>query len=161
MDLIRALFNQMSARLIALPDNDEFQQTLKKLGWYEPETRDWAYLRWDPDAERLVPEPDRPRIGYEKLAAVFESLQTLSAEPGAVMRFHPSRELQERMTGRVLMFSLQICIHGDAARQIREHLALLTGQGVTQLVGMSLRPERPTRSNLANAIQKQIQEYYG
>ena len=121
----------------------------------------YVYLRWDPDAERLVPEPDRPRIGYEKLTAVFESLQTLSAEPGAVMRFHPSRELQERMTGRVLMFSLQICIHGDAARQIREHLALLTGQGVTQLVGMSLRPERPTRSNLANAIQKQIQEYYG
>ena len=42
VDLIRALFKELSARLIALPDNDEFQQTLKKLGWYEPDTKDWG-----------------------------------------------------------------------------------------------------------------------
>ena len=159
--LIRALFKELLARLVALPESEEFQKVLQNLGWYEPETRDWVYVKWDPNNERLVPDKDRGHVAFEKLAAIFESLQTLAAIPGAVMRFHPSRDLTEKMTGHVLMFSLQLSIHGDASRQIREHLALLTNLSVTQLVGMSLRPERPVRSNLANTVQKEIQAYYG
>ncbi|CAE7308157.1 unnamed protein product [Symbiodinium microadriaticum] len=161
VSLIRALFKELQARLTALPESEEFQAVLKNLGWYEPETRDWAYVKWDPANERLVPDPERGAVGFERLAATFEAMQTLTAIPGAVMRFHPSRDLTEKMTGHVLMFSLQLCIHGDASQQIRTHLAMLTGLSVTQLVGMSVRPERPVRSNLANTVQKEIQAYYG
>lgn len=77
---------------------------LKNLGWLEPETRDWSCVRWDPGNERLVREQLR-----EKTAVVFESMQTLAAVPGTVVRFHPTRELQEKMTGRVKMTSCSAC----------------------------------------------------
>eukprot|EP00439_Symbiodinium_sp_Y106_P049399 s400_g6.t1 len=161
VELIKALFKELSARLLKLPEQEDQMTLLKNLGWYEPETRDWSYVRWDSENERLASEHGREKVGYDKIAAVFESFQVLAGMPNAIVRFHPGRELVEKMTGRVLMFNLQMCIHGEASAQMRSHLALLTGLSITQLVGMSVRPERPLRSNLANAVQKQIQDYYG
>ena len=83
-------------------------------------------------------------------------MQQLASTAGAITRFHPSREMEERMGGKVLTFSLQISILGEAAKSIREHLDLLSGLAATQMIGANMRRERPGRSALANLIQKQI-----
>ena len=74
------------------------------------------------------------------------------------MRFHPSRPLEKSMGGKNLTFTLQMSLFGDASGSIKEHLELLSGLAATQLIGLYLRRERPGRSNLANLVQKYIQQ---
>ena len=64
--------------------------------------------------------------------------------------------MEEKMGGKILTFSIQIGIHGDAARDIRAHLDCLSQLAATQVIGLSMRRERPGRSALANQIQRQI-----
>ena len=56
------------------------------------------------------------------------------------------------MGGRILTFSLQITIHGQEAAD----MDLLSQLAATQLLGLSMRRERPNRSALPNQIQRQI-----
>ena len=156
--LVQQLFKELATRLTQFHEQAEQVETLRKLGWYDSDNRTWAYVKWDADSERLVPDATKEAIGFQKLSAILLALQQLAAIPGTIMRFHPSRPMEETMGGKNLTFCLQLCVLGDSAKQVREHLAVLTGLSVTQLVGMGLRPERNTRSSLANTIQQQIQE---
>eukprot|EP00439_Symbiodinium_sp_Y106_P002202 s5817_g1.t1 len=158
VSLVQQLFKELGARLATFHEQADFLQTVQKLGWYDHDKRTWAYVKWDADNERLAPDTAKEPLTFERLSAVVASLQQLAEVPHTVMRFHPSRPMEETMGGRNLTFTLQLCILGDSSKQFREHLGLLTGSAVTQLVGMGLRPERASRSALANLIQKQIQE---
>ncbi|CAE6920896.1 unnamed protein product [Symbiodinium sp. CCMP2592] len=161
MSLVVQLFKELGARLANFHEQEELLQTVQNLGWYDHSNRSWFYVKWDADNERLTPDTTKEPIGFEKLSAVFASLQQLAAIPNTVMRFHPSRPMEETMGGKNLTFVLQLCILGESSKQFRDHLShlsLLMGLAVTQLVGMGLRPERANRSTLANMIQSQLQE---
>ena len=155
VDLVRSLFKEFGSRINHLANQDEQMQDLIKMGWLKKDPLRWNYVQWNPDAGRLQPIPDREAVPFEKVAAVVASMQHL-AESGAISRFHPSRDLEEKMGGKILTFSLQIIIHGQAAEDIRGHLDLLSQLAATQLLGLSMRRERPNRSALANQIQRQI-----
>ena len=156
VDLVKALFKEFGSRLSMLPQQEAQMETLIKLGWLSKEPLMWHYACWDADHERLRPDDAKEPVAHEKVAALVGSIQQLAEQPGAVTRFHPSREIVEKMGGKNLTMSLQTSIHGAPASTMREHLAFLSGLSVTQLVGMGVRQERPGRSALANLIQKHI-----
>ena len=145
VDLVKALFKEFGSRLSMLPQQEAQMDTLIKLGWLSREPLKWHYVRWDADHERLRPDDAKEPVAHEKVAAVAGSIQQLAEQPGAVTRFHPSRDIVEKMGGKNLTMSLQTSIHGAPASTMREHLAFLSGLSVTQLVGI-----------LANLIQKHI-----
>ena len=156
VDLVKALFKEFGNRLTLILQSDEQMASLVKLGWMNKEPLSWNYVQWNPDVERLCRIPDKEPIAFERVVAIAGAMQQLACTAGAITRFHPSREMEERMGGKVLTFSLQISILGEAAKSIREHLDLLSGLAATQMIGANMRRERPGRSALANLIQKQI-----
>ena len=156
VDLVKAMFKEFGSRLALLPQNEEQLETLVKMGWLNKEPLTWNYLQWNPEVERLCRIPDAEPVAFERVAAIAGAMQQLADQGGVIKRFHPSREMEEKMGGKVLTFSLQISILGEAANSIREHMDLLSGLAATQLLGLSMRRERPGRSALANVIQKQI-----
>ena len=158
MALVTQLFKELGTRLEKFHEQEELVQTVKNMGWYNLTDRTWYYVKWDADNERLTRDETKDPVGFERLAAIFASIQQLAVVPDTVMRCHPSRPLEETMGGRSVTFALQLCILGDSSKQFREHLKILTRLAVTQLVGTGLRPERPNRSTLATMIQKQTQE---
>ena len=156
--LVKTMFREFGKRLEMLPKQDEQLQLMRKLGWMQADALTWHYVKWDPTAERLVPIQDKPGVTLEQVAAVTASIQQLADSEDAIMRFHPSRPLEKSMGGKNLTFTLQMSLFGDESGSIKEHLELLSGLAATQLIGLNLRRERPGRSNLANLIQKYIQQ---
>ena len=97
--------------------------------------------------ERLVPDATKEAVGFEKLSAILLALQQLVAIPGTIMRFHPSRPMEETMGGKNLTFCLQLCVLGDSAKQVREHLAVLTGLSATPGPASPTPPNSRPRSS--------------
>ncbi|CAE7413734.1 unnamed protein product, partial [Symbiodinium microadriaticum] len=155
VDLVKAMFKEFAARLEALSQQAEQMEILSNLGWLKKDPMAWSYVRWDPENERLKADPDKEPVPHAQVAAIAAAIQLLTAAD-VVTRFHPSREITKQMGGKNLTMSLQTAIHGDAALQIRQHLQTLSGLSATQLLGMSVRQERPGRSALAELIQRQI-----
>ena len=155
VDLVKAMFKEFAARLESLPKQAEQMEVLTNLGWLQKEPLAWRYVRWDPDNERLKADPEQEPVLHAQVAAIAAAIQLITTGE-VVTRFHPSREITKQMGGRNLTMSLQTSIHGDAAFQIRQHLQTLSGLSATQLLGMSVRRERPGRSALAELIQKHI-----
>ena len=75
-----------------------------------------------------------------------------------VSRFHPSRPIEEEMRGKSIAFTLQLAMMSDEARTLRTYLNELSGLAAMQLLAMTMRPEKPGRSALANLIQRAIQQ---
>ena len=154
--LIKALFREFGKRIEMLPKQETQLASLRKLGWMHAEELRWAYVQWDPVNARLIPNKEKEGVSLEQVAAIIASIQQLADREDAITRFYPSRPLEQTMGGRNLTFTLQLSLFGDASGSIKEHLEVLSGLAATQLLGMSLRRERPNRSQLANLVQKHI-----
>ncbi|CAE7211370.1 unnamed protein product, partial [Symbiodinium necroappetens] len=133
--LVKALFREFGKRVELLPKQEDQMTSLRKLGWLHADEMTWGYVQWDPQNERLVPNKEKAGVSFEQVAAVIASIQQLADREEAIMRFHPSRPLEQTMGGRNLTFTLQLSLFGDASNSIKEHLELLSGLAATQLIG--------------------------
>ena len=157
VNLLTCVFREFSARLKNFGQQERTQDSMKKLGWISDAPIKWNYLKWDPKVERLKHDTKREGLPFEQGVAVVEAILVLVQKTGPVTRFHPSRTVEEEMRGSNVTFSMQLALYGEEAHQLRQHMALLSGSSITQLMAMAWRPERPGRSNVANLVQKTMQ----
>ena len=149
---------ELKARLTQLTKDEAQQKSLVQMGWLKADPVSWSYIRWDQQSKRHVTDETKEPLTYEKLAATVEAILTLVQQVGVVSRFHPSRPIEEEMWGKSIAFTLQLAMMSDEARTLRTYLNELSGLAAMQLLAMTMRPEKPGRSALANLIQRAIQQ---
>ena len=154
--LLSCLFREFTSRLESLPQQTRTLENLSKLGRVDLEPLKWHYVKWDANSERLKRDESREPITYEEGCAIVAAIHVLVSNTGPVTRFHPNRKVEENMKGSNMAFSVQLAMFGEEVHQLRLHMAKLTGNAITQIMALSWRPERPDRSQLANAVQRNI-----
>ncbi|CAE7194608.1 unnamed protein product [Symbiodinium sp. CCMP2592] len=74
--LLSCLFREFCSRLEKFPTQTGTIDNMTKLGWIKPETKDWCYLRWDPQAERLKTDPEKEALPFSQgIATVEDAIQ--------------------------------------------------------------------------------------
>ena len=159
--LMGCVIKELNARLEALRTETQTdqQKKLNDMGWLQPGANEdpiWSYLKWDAAKQCLIKDDARAGISFSKVMATVAAMQILIAHQDTLQRFHPTRPLTEKMSGPVLAFCLQTGIRTSEAARLHGYLTELSGCACTQLIGLSIRPERPQRSALALKISKQL-----
>ena len=159
--LMSCLIKELTQRLTAFRDKsqEENQKELVRMGWIKPVPGDdpcLAYLKWDSTKRAQVIDDSREAMPYSKVMATLAAMETLISIPDTLQRFHPTRPLTAEMSGAVLPFCLQTGMRTDEADRLNNHIRELAGNSCTQLIAMSLRPERAQRSTLAQMIAKHL-----
>ena len=134
--------------------NEEQAKRLQTLGWYDPATKEWAYLRWNASDKALEKDPNRNGVSTEAIHEALASIDTAAPQQHAVARFHPTRPLAAEMKGESLTFLVQFGQQNDHAEKLCTVMPLLCGLSVTRLIAMAIKPERLQRSNLANLVSE-------
>ncbi|CAE7590378.1 Pol [Symbiodinium sp. CCMP2456] len=160
--LLCCIFKELGERLTGLksPEQSEALDSLKTLKWLVPtdnvEDPSWAYLEWNATAQRLEPDGNRAGLGYVKTIAVIQAVLQLVSYERVVTSFHPTRDLVANMTGESVPFKMMLNSRSQEASVLHGYLKELSGCAALQLIGATLRPERPQRSGAAQAIAKQL-----
>ena len=152
--LLACLLKELSARLKNLTNEAENKASLHKLGWLNEDYSAWAYLQWSVEKRKLVADDSKTSLTVSEAECLVDKLRELVAEPGLVVRFHPTRPISDQMTGESLTCCLQVSIREPRAAILHERLSTLSGSACAQLIGMGLRKDRMGRSALAQAIAK-------
>ena len=150
--LLRCVFRELRTRLTEM--NEEQAKRLQTLGWYDPATKEWAYLRWNASDKALEKDPNRSGVSTDAVLEALASIDTAAPQQHAVARFHPTRPLAAEMKGESLTFLVQFGQQNDHAEKLCTVMPLLCGLAVTQLIAMAIKPERLQRSNLANLVSE-------
>eukprot|EP00439_Symbiodinium_sp_Y106_P045357 s534_g5.t1 len=99
---------------------------------------------------RAVPKAGIPGLVWARRAPLMLMMRTPAVR---IMR-----PIEEEMRGKSIAFTLQLAMMSDEARTLRTYLNELSGLAAMQLLAMTMRPEKPGRSALANLIQRAIQQ---
>ena len=133
--LMSCLVKELSQRVQQLkePASAEHQATLAQLGWIKPVAGDdpmWSYLKWDPEKKTQVVDETKEGLLFAKVVATLAAIG--------------------------LPFCLQTGMRTDEADRLNNYLRELSNNACTQLIAMSMRPERVQRSALAQYVAKQL-----
>eukprot|EP00439_Symbiodinium_sp_Y106_P043988 s6280_g5.t1 len=132
--------------------NEEQAKTLQNLGWYDATTKVWAYLRWNSQEKVLEKDPKRAGCNTDALLSAMDDILKAIPQQHVVARFHPTRPLAAEMRGESVTFLVQFGQQNDHAEKICSRIPTLCSSAATQLIRMSIKPERLQRSTLANQI---------
>ena len=154
--LLACLFKEMVARLANIEAHHESFAILCEKKWVDKSAGAWCYLMWDAERKCLLPDDQRKPMKFDDVTSLVESITTMVASPGLVVRFHPTRPITESMKGDSLTCVLQVSMRDSQAALLHEKLMQLAGLAATQLVGMNLRRDRAGRSVLAQSVAKAI-----
>ena len=144
------------ARLVALPSVPETMSGMEKLGWYDGAKNAFPYLKWNAESQQLVVDPAKTSFSYEQGKTMLQDVIRVSVSAGVIARFFPTRPLAAEMRGESVTFLLQLCSRGLDAEKAHELLDVFCGSACRLLIGMQAKPDRGTRSGLAQAISKEI-----
>ena len=150
--LLACVFMELRTRVQEM--NEEQAKALQTLGWYDMETKVWAYLRWNPLSKSLEKDTKRSGATTDTLLSAIDDITRAIPHQHAVARFHPTRPLAAEMRGESVTFLVQFGQQNDHAEKICSCIPVLCSSAVTQLICMSIKPERLQRSNLANQISE-------
>eukprot|EP00439_Symbiodinium_sp_Y106_P008035 s9150_g1.t1 len=73
---------------------------------------------------------------------------------GVLTKFSTPKGLQETYDMEVIPFNLTLCLRGTSSDLCHQALKALSGCAVTKLVGLRLRPARPSKPPLARAVEE-------
>ena len=159
--LMACLVKELRQRVEKLqnPDQKDSQSNLVKMGWLKAaqgEDPCWSFLRLDSVKKAQVVDESREGLPHAKVVSTLAAIDALISIPDTLQRFHPTRPLVAEMSGTVLPFCLQTGMRTDEADRLNTYLRELSHNACTQLIAMSMRPERAQRSALAQLIAKQL-----
>ena len=116
----------------------------------------WPYLVWDQKDQKLQVDSSRKGLGLEEAHQLVAKMLKLTSAQPIVTRFHPTRPLAAEMRGTSLTFLASISNRSEMSDQVFQILTTISSNGLTQIGGMSLRPERLSRSPLAVTLGRQL-----
>ena len=151
--LFQCLLTELLARAVGM--QEETQDKLAQMGWFDKTGQNWQYLKWSPSLRKLEVDT-KPPVPRQVAQDVLQEVLKLSHEEGAIARFYPARPMQPDLKGEALALLLQFPLRGETADGLVSHMHLLCGLAVTQLCACQFRPDRGQRSGLAVAISKDV-----
>ena len=112
------------------------------------------------EVSRAAPRPDARRItGLVQIRVTWQPVRTLNAlkdglTGDVIQQFKATQGLEEiEATGQQsATFLLQVFLRGTTAAEVHEGLLSLAHNSLTHLVGISIKRQSPTRSQLANQL---------
>ena len=132
----------------------EIQSSMTKLGFLKDGL--WLYLKWAPEENRLIPDTTRKGIAMEEALELVSGVVRLSEDVTILTKFVPTRPLAAELRGPSLTFLASIANRTNPSDQLFASLTSLCGNACCQVIGMSLKPERLTRSTLAQQLLKHL-----
>ncbi|CAE7765167.1 unnamed protein product, partial [Symbiodinium sp. CCMP2592] len=153
LTLWMCVWREFLQRLQPARMTQEIQTNMKKLGFLTDEGK-WNFLRWDPDQAKLIPDTTRPPLTAAAAIELVESVIRLATDSQLLTRFAPTRPLASELKGPSITFLASVSNRSTPSDQMHASLAELCGSACCQVIGMSIKPERLTRSPLAQQIYK-------
>ena len=95
-------------------------------------------------------------LAYDKCKSMLQELIRVNVGVGVIARCFPTRPLAAEMRGESVTFLLQLCVRGAEAEKPHEVLDMFCGSACSLMVGTQIKPDKGTRSGLAQAISKDI-----
>ncbi|CAE7024654.1 unnamed protein product, partial [Symbiodinium sp. CCMP2456] len=137
--LLKCVFMELRTRIAEM--SQEQSQRLESLGWFDPKTQVWSYLKWNAQEKSLERDSSKPGVTTEAVLSIMDDIDKAVPQPYAVTRFHPTRPLAAEMKGESLTFMVQFGQQNDHAEKLCTVVPVLCGLAVTQLIAMAIKPE--------------------
>lgn len=147
--LALALFKELATRLEATLGDQAKLKEIKDLGWMDEQGR-WKYQVWNANLRHLQDDTDRKPLTAEEIKVVLNRLYGL-LKGDVVTRFHCTRKLTETMEGQATFF-LDLSSRGSG-QEAWQHLQLLQGSCVLQLIGLAYKKAGLRKGPLAEKIR--------
>lgn len=90
------------------------------------------------------------------MISLLEEIIVLSTEESALINYHPTKKLLPDMTGPTVTFSLVLGLRDSKAYRLWTVIETLAGNAALMLVATTLRKERRSRSQLAQAVAQEL-----
>ena len=149
------LLTELEARTNPAKLTEETKTHLTKMGFIKD--GQWLYLKWSFEENKLLTDPARSPISLEDAHQQVKDLLRMSQDPQVITRFHPTRPLAPELKSPTVTFMLSIALRSEQANELHSNLLRLAGNACTQVVGMTHRQERLSRSNLEKQLSKYLQ----
>ena len=149
------LLTELEARTNPAKLTAEQKGPLAKMGFLKDDH--WPFLKWSFDEEQLVQDTARSPLSMQDAHQQVKDLLSLSQDPSVITRFHPTRPLAPELKGPNITFLMSVALRSEQANELHSILLKLAGNACAQIVGMSHRQERLSRSNLEKQLSKFLQ----
>ncbi|CAE7206409.1 unnamed protein product [Symbiodinium microadriaticum] len=154
--LLSTLFQTVLQCIKNIKESPEQLQAVQTRGWITSEGR-WVYQRWDPQAQVLAVDEGRTPLEHQELVTLLGLMAQAVSQKDVVHRFNATYPItvDQRNTAR---FMLEIGLRAKGVGDVWIGLEALQGLAALQVVGMQLRRDGLRRSNLAEDLQKMLNE---
>ena len=149
----QCLLRELQARLAMTSQKPEAMKEAVQLGLMNADHK-WLYRKWDPEASKVVVDPNRQPLDPSSLDQVLHKLMSTVSKGGGIKRFEAMKPLAEDMTGEQIPFLIETSIRDDA---FHVSVGMLTDLAALELIGARMRGQRAQRSNQADQLQKFLQ----
>ncbi|CAE7236089.1 Pol [Symbiodinium sp. CCMP2592] len=130
---------QEALRLQALSEHDTFH-----------------YKKWNSNLRALESVTDRVPLKVDEVLGLINEAIVLSTLEDALINYNPTKQLLPDMTGPTVTFSLVVGLRDPRAFRLWTVIEALSGSGALMLVATTLRRERRSRSQLAQAVAQDL-----
>eukprot|EP00439_Symbiodinium_sp_Y106_P025105 s9347_g3.t1 len=118
---------------------------------------DTSFILWMRTGLPLgIPEGLFKGIAMEEALELVSGVVRLSEDVTILTKFVPTRPLAAELRGPSLTFLASVANRTNPSDQLFASLTSLCGNACCQVIGMSLKPERLTRSTLAQQLLKHL-----
>jgi len=155
--LMGCIVKTLRDKMETLQTDEEQQGRCRDAGWLK-EGRTaldpaWVYHAWDPQAKQQIVAPQQPRSHSELLKDLNTLAKFLPVE-GVLLRFRSTKNLQDKLEGEVVPFMATMSLRMQAAHEVHEILCRLSRNACCKLLGMRIKPERGSRSQMSKTIEQ-------
>ncbi|CAE7543503.1 unnamed protein product [Symbiodinium sp. CCMP2592] len=154
--LLHTLFQTVLHCLQAMSASEDQQKAAQAKGWMTAEGK-WVYQRWDPAGQVLVADTDRAPMAHQDLVGLMGSMAEAVKKKDIIHRFNATHTVTADQVG-TSKFLLEVGLRAPGVMDVWQGLEQMQNLSALQLCGMQLRRDGLSRSDLANDIQKMLNE---
>ena len=137
--MMECILTEFKARVMKTTQGPAMKATAVSAGLCTDQDQ-WVFKRWNPAQKTLVLTNTQP-LPSQTLVSMLDTMLKDIQEPGALRKFHASRQLQEDMTGdkAEVCFTIQVALRGAAAERLCASLVQLCDCMALRLLKSRLR----------------------
>ena len=118
--LFSMLLKETAARIELFENNPSSMEAAVKASWVtlqQPGNEiKWLYQKWDPDAQEMVLDKDRPGCTHVQAKQIINTMDgALTKDPAALNQFKALRQLTTNMQGASVIFQVSVGLRGPTS----------------------------------------------
>ena len=155
--LVLSVIRELKTRLADFMQSDEKIEKAKVVGWLsdghiavDPL---WHYYAWDPKQKRQY-RTEQPPVKTTDLQKNLDLLERHMGAEGVTLNFKSAGGIPEDYTTEVIPFMLTVGLRSQQANLCYQILQQLSGNAVTKILSLRIRPERLARQSAARQVEE-------